>query len=183
MLPQTESVLPANAMLIPLPMRPLRGASVALRTWKQDDAEWYVRARDEEIFRWSTERRDLTPDLLRHAIEALLRRPTYAGFAIIDATTRQLLGNISLVISESVPGQAEVSYWLAAQARGRGAATDAVRTMTRWAFECLPINRIELLTNAGNRASLRVARRAGFAPEGERDERLVFAMSRGARKR
>ena len=165
-------------MLIPLPKRPLLGTTVALRAWRQDDAEWYVHARDEEIFRWSTEPRDLTSDVLRRAIEDHQRRPTYAGFAITDATTGKLLGNISLVFAEPDQRRAEVSYWLAAQARGLGAATDAVRTITGWAFESLSIDRIELLTASGNEASQRVARRAGFLPEGERGEQLVFAMTR-----
>ena len=37
---------------------PLAGGT--LRPWEQADAAWYVAARDEEVFRWTTERRDLT---------------------------------------------------------------------------------------------------------------------------
>ncbi len=165
-------------MLIPLPSRPLLGEAIALRAWEQDDAEWYVRARDEEIFRWTKEPRDLTTELLRNAIERYQGRPTYAGFAISDASSGSLLGNIALVISEADPCWAEVMYWLAAPARGRGAATQAVRTIARWAFETLAIERIELLTDAENNASQRVAQRAGFVPRGKRGDRLVFTMTR-----
>ena len=168
-------------MLIPLPHRPLLGAAIALRTWQQDDAEWYVHARDEDIFRWTTEPRDLTTELLRSAIERHLSHPTYAGFAITDASSGSLLGNIALVISEAKPCWAEVMYWLAPPARGRGAATQAVRTIARWAFETLAIERIELLTDADNNTSQRVAKRAGFAPRGKRGERLVFTMTRKPR--
>ncbi len=165
-------------MLIPLPPRPLLGTAIALRTWEEDDAEWYVRARDEDIFRWTTEPRDLTTEIVRDAIERYLKHPTYAGFAITDASSGSLLGNIALVISEADHCWAEVMYWLAGPARGRGAATEAVRTMARWAFETLPIERIELLTDAENNASQRVAQRAGFVPRGKRGERLVFTMTR-----
>ena len=168
-------------MLIPLPHRPLLGAAIALRTWEQNDAEWYVRARDEDIFRWTTEPRDLTPELLRTTIERYLSHPTYAGFAITDASSGSLLGNIALVITEAERCWAEVMYWLAAPARGRGAATEAVRTLARWAFETLPIERIELLTDADNKASQRVAQRAGFVPREKRGESLVFAMTRKPR--
>ena len=168
-------------MLIPLPQRPLLGAAIVLRTWEQDDAEWYVRARDEDVFRWTTEPRDLTPELLRNAIERYLSRPTYAGFAITDASSGSLLGNISLVITESERCWAEVSFWLAAPARGRGAATEAVRTMARWAFETLPIERIELLAHADNKDSQHVAQRAGLVPRGKRGESLVFTMTRKPR--
>ena len=169
-------------MLIPLPRRPLLGAAIALRTWKEDDAEWYVRARDEEIFFWTKEPRDLTTELARNAIERYLSHPTYVGFAITDLASGSLLGNIALVITESERCWAEVMYWLAAPARGRGAATEAVRTMARWAFETLPIERIELLTDAGNDASQRVAERAGFAHRGKRGERRLFIMTRTPRR-
>ena len=168
-------------MLIPLPHRPLLGETTALRIWEQGDAEWYVQARDEEIFHWTKEPRDLTTELLRNAIERYLSHPTYAGFAITDASSGSLLGNISLVITEAERCWAEVMYWLAAPARGRGAATEAVRTLARWAFETLPIERIELLTDADNKASQRVAQRAGFAPRGNRGESLVFSMTRRPR--
>ncbi len=168
-------------MLIPLPRRPLLGAAIALRRWEQDDAEWYVRARDEEIFFWTKEPRGLTPELLRTAIEQHLNRPTYAGFAITDASSGSLLGNIALVISEAKPCWAEVMYWLAAPARGRGAATQAVNTIVRWAFETLPIDGIELRTDPDNTASQRVAQRAGFVARGKRGESLVFIMTRKPR--
>ena len=96
-------------MLIPLPRRPLLGTAIVLRTWEEDDAEWYVRARDEEIFRWTKEPRNLTPEVTRNAIRRYLSRPTYAGFAITDAASGSLLGNISLVIAES-ERSAEVMY-------------------------------------------------------------------------
>ena len=168
-------------MLIPLPHRPLIGEAIALRTWEEDDAEWYLHARDEDIFRWTTERRDLTLKLLRSAIERYLSHPTYAGFAITDVPSGRLLGNIALVISEAEPCWAEVMYWLAAPARGRGAATGAVRTIARWAFETLAIERIELLTDEGNNASQGVAQRAGFVRRGKRGDRLVFTMTREPR--
>ncbi len=168
-------------MLIPLPRRPLLGAAIALRMWEEDDAEWYVRARDEVIFRWTKEPRDLTAAILREEIERYLIHPTYAGFAITDAPSGSLLGNIALVITEAEGCWAEVMYWLAAPARGRGAATEAVRTLARWAFETLPIERIELLTDTDNEASQRVAGRVGFVPRGKRGERLLFIMTRKPR--
>lgn len=169
-------------MLIPLPAKPLIGAAIALRTWEPDDAEWYVSACDEEILFWTNEPRDLTPEMARSAIERHLSHPTDAGFAITDLASGSLLGNIALVITEAEPNWAEVMYWLAAPARGRGAATEAVRTMARWAFETFPIERIELLTDPENVASQGVARRADFVPEGKRGERLLFIMTRTPRR-
>ena len=168
-------------MLIPLPSRPLLGEAITLRTWELDDAEWYVRARDEEILFWTKEPRDLTAELVRNAIEHYRSRPTNAGFAITDASSGSLLGNISLIILEEERGWAEVMYWLAAPARGRGAATQAVNTIVRWAFETLPIDGIELRTDPDNTASQRVAQRAGFVARGKRGESLIFTIARKAR--
>lgn len=164
-----------NTLSIPLPKGNLRGAAVA---WEPDDAEWYVGACDEEIFRWTNEPRDLTPDAARRAIEAYRREPTHAGFAIVDAASGALLGNIALVLTDPERRSGEVSYWLAAEARGRGAATDAVRVITRWAFDALPLDRIELLIRSGNSASQRVAEQARFVAAGEREGRLVFVLAR-----
>ena len=138
-------------------------------------------ARDEEIFFWTKEPRDLTTELARNAIERYLSHPTYAGFAITDLASGSLLGNIALVITEAERPWGEVMYWLVASARGRGAATEAVRTLARWAFETLPIEGIELLTDPENSASQSVAQRAGFAPQGKRAERLLFIMTRRPR--
>ena len=154
-----------------------------LRSWEPEDAEWYVSARDEEVFRWTTEPRALTADNLRQVIERVRLQPTFAGFAIADPATGALLGNIALTVVDGDAGVAEVMYWLAPHARHRGAASDGVRTITDWAFQALPVRRIELLTHPGNRASQAVAVRTGFVPQGTRKNRLgknrlVFTLSR-----
>jgi RimJ/RimL family protein N-acetyltransferase len=64
------------------------------------------------------------------------------------------------------PGLAEVGYWLCREARGRGAATTAVRLVAGWAFRELGVGRLNLQTAPENLASQRVAERAGFTREG-----------------
>jgi RimJ/RimL family protein N-acetyltransferase len=61
---------------------------------------------------------------------------------------------------------AGVGYWLRPEARGRGAATIAVRLAAGWAFATLGIQRISLTTAPENLASQQVAARAGFRAEG-----------------
>lgn len=92
------------------------------------------------------------------------REPT---FVIADVATRTLVGTVAIHRRPDEPGKAAVGYWLAPGARGRGAATRAVRLAVRWAFGVEPgLVRMELLTLVGNDASGRVALRAGFAREG-----------------
>jgi RimJ/RimL family protein N-acetyltransferase len=76
------------------------------------------------------------------------------------------LGLVELHVAAHDPGLASVSYWLRAEARGRGAATLAVQLVARWAFDDLGIQRLQLTTAPGNAASQRVAERAGFIREG-----------------
>jgi RimJ/RimL family protein N-acetyltransferase len=63
--------------------------------------------------------------------------------------------------------QAEIGYWVAPEARGKGIATRAVRAAVEAAFEA-GLGRIELLAEPENPASQRVAQAAGFQREGLR---------------
>jgi RimJ/RimL family protein N-acetyltransferase len=60
---------------------------------------------------------------------------------------------------------AEIGYWVRSDAWGSGYATEAVRTLARFAFEH-GIQRVRIQVDVGNVASARVALRAGFSFEG-----------------
>ncbi len=53
----------------------LQSGGVLLRPWRIEDARWYVEARDEEVFRWTTEKRTLTVQETEEAIERIESRP------------------------------------------------------------------------------------------------------------
>ena len=61
---------------------------------------------------------------------------------------------------------AEIGYWTAAPARGRGYMTAAVSAFTRWLLREQGFERIELRIAPGNAASLRAVLAAGFVPVG-----------------
>ncbi len=61
---------------------------------------------------------------------------------------------------------AEIGYWTAAPARGRGYMTAAVSAFTRWLLREQGFERIELRIAPGNAASRRVAEKARFTYEG-----------------
>ncbi|WP_155059061.1 GNAT family N-acetyltransferase [Streptomyces blattellae] len=91
------------------------------------------------------------------------------GFAVLEAqpgsAQRQLAGHV--VLKDVAPGKpsAEVGYWTAAPARGRGVAPRALEAVTRWAFDHLGAGhliRLELLHQADNPASCRVAHKSGY---------------------
>ena len=90
--------------------------------------------------------------------------PTGAAFAITDALSGDLVGCCG-VDEWSKADVAQIGYWLAPEARGRGVATRAVILLTRWLFR-LGAARVFLTIVAGNEPSVAVARRAGFVYEG-----------------
>jgi RimJ/RimL family protein N-acetyltransferase len=142
---------------------------ILLRGWEHADAEWYAvtATSDEMIQRFTSEPAALTAEQVQAAIADLAHEPHAAGFLICDAVSGERLGNIAL---SHANGIGLVSYWLAASARGRGAATRALRLLSDWAFECLALKELRLWTHATNSASQQVAERAGFLRHPELDQ-------------
>ncbi len=63
-------------------------------------------------------------------------------------------------------GVAEVGYWVAPGARGRGVCTRAVRLVSRWVIVDRGAERLQLRADSLNAASRKVAVNAGFTEEG-----------------
>ncbi|MDJ0953934.1 MAG: GNAT family protein [Acidimicrobiia bacterium] len=145
-----------------------------LRPWRTQDAVWYLDARDEEILRWTTEPVELTVADFATGLAKLDGR-SRAGFAIVDEDG-DLVGNVAAVRTGTT---ADLSYWVASAARGRGAATFALVAMTQWVADNWPVSRLELQINPDNLASTVVAERAGYTNEGRRESCLSCAGSDG----
>jgi len=90
---------------------------------------------------------------------------TRAGFAIRDADGGAI-GFAAFVRLDLDQAQGELGYVVAPAGRGRGVATRAVELLTRWGFEELGLERIELRIDPRNAGSERVAERAGYRKEG-----------------
>ena len=116
-------------------------------------------SRDPEIQRFTTDPADLTAADVAAAITALSSDPRHVGFLVADVATGTRLGNLAL---DHADRAGEVSYWVAAEARGRGVATRALRVLASWAFGALDIDVLRLWTHADNTASRTAAERAGF---------------------
>src|SRR3954470_6212830 len=150
------------------PDPPLTDGVVTLRGWRDTDvANLTALMDDPEIGRWT---RAPSPYRERHAIEwfathsTMLRRRAELPLAIVAAGDGELLGSIALRFPED--GRGEFGYLVAAGARGRGVATRALHLYARWALDDLGVERLEVLVQPENVASLALAERVGFRREG-----------------
>jgi RimJ/RimL family protein N-acetyltransferase len=92
----------------------------------------------------------------------------------------RLVGNFSIVRIDRIDQfSAQVSYRTAPWARNRGVAGHALVAATRWAFDALNLERLELPHAVANPASCRVAQKAGYLLEGL--QRQGFRDDRGRR--
>ena len=148
----------------------LTDGTVTVRPMGADDVPALTRAcQDPEIPRWTRVPRPYTPEDARAFVAAAAAEAASGiGVALVVADAGDVfLGTIGLMEIDRSTGSGELGYWLAREARGRGAATRAVRLVAGWAAHELGLRRLEILTHGGNAASARVAERAGFAATGE----------------
>lgn len=132
--------------------------------------ELVTACQDPEIARWTRVPSPYTNDDAESFLLAAglgWAEETAFTLGAFESTSGDLLGAVTL--QRSVPGDpalAEIGFWVAAPARGRGIATTAVGSLCRWGFAALALARIEWLAAVGNAASRRVAEKCGFRAEG-----------------
>ncbi|HEY0004383.1 MAG TPA: GNAT family protein [Pyrinomonadaceae bacterium] len=88
------------------------------------------------------------------------------GFLITDALTGEVLGGVGLSLINRLHRFANLGYWVRTSRRGRGVAVAAALLAARFGFEELGLQRIEIVAAVENRASQRVAEKAGAYLEG-----------------
>jgi RimJ/RimL family protein N-acetyltransferase len=146
------------------PQPTLTSGRLTLRPPRLDDIPALVAAcQDPEIPRWTQVPSPYTEE---HAREFLESEPEGVRVFVVDAEDR-LLASISLLELDTEAGYAEIGYWVAAEARGRGVASGAIALLCDWGAAELGLTLIEILVHRDNAASLRVPPRAGFVATGE----------------
>lgn len=153
------------------PRRALTDGTVVLRRWREEDLPQLVEiCQDPEIQRRTRVPSPYTEQDARAWLDGHdeeVRRGAGLSLCVADAgDPERVLASIGVVGGDPDDRVAEVGYWVAPEARGRGVATAAVRLLARWLFEELDRARIELVVATDNVASQAVARKAGFTREG-----------------
>jgi RimJ/RimL family protein N-acetyltransferase len=135
---------------------------VTLRSWRTDDLDELVAAvNDPEIGRWMP----AIPHPYTYADgRAYLARAAVrdGAFAVVDTESGRLLGGIT--VNAQNWGRAEIGYWVRADSRDRGVASRALTLVAAWGLN--RYRRLQLHADVENRASQRVAEKAGFSREG-----------------
>jgi [ribosomal protein S5]-alanine N-acetyltransferase len=135
--------------------------AIMLRDWSDEDADWYVQqVQDPDILRFTTERSSLTSGEFRKALADLRRNDDALGFVVTDPASGARLANVAATRHGQL---AEVSYWVASVARGKGVASGALRALCERVASSWDVTEIRLWTHAENVASQRVAEHAGFS--------------------
>jgi RimJ/RimL family protein N-acetyltransferase len=92
---------------------------------------------------------------------------------VIAAPDGGFLGGCGLNQLNAVHRIANLGYWVRTSATGRGVATEAVRLLSRFAFENTDLVRLEIVCAVENQRSQRVAEAAGALREGVLRSRLL----------
>ena len=88
-----------------------------------------------------------------------------ANFALVN--NEELIGGIGLKLSDDVfLHNAEIGYWLGEPFWGKNIVTEAVKEMTKYAFNNFDINRLFAGVFEGNSASVRVLQKCRYKLDG-----------------
>jgi RimJ/RimL family protein N-acetyltransferase len=170
----------------------LQDGRAGLRPWREGDvAAILAMSRDPGTIRFTNVPDPYDEDSVRIWLAlqpARLRAGDGAAFAVVELPSEDPLGAIGVRMLHG-RGIAEIGYHMAPEARGRGLATAALRLLSDWSFQALPVARLQLTTHLENPASQRVAEKAGYTREavlrswadqrGERVDLIMYSLLPG----
>ncbi len=159
---------------------PYEGALVRLRAREPED--------EQEVFRWMSDPDVVLWNLVRYPrSRAAVRDRIAAGadigyaharFAVETIAEKTLIGDMAIHVEEPESR----CGWLAItlgnpEFRNKGYGTDAVRTLCRFGFQMMNLQRLELEVLAENERAVRAYEKVGFLHEGRR-RRAVYTHGR-----
>jgi ribosomal-protein-serine acetyltransferase len=155
--------------------------TVRIRRSQVDDAELTlaaVRASMTELTRWTPwAHPDYSLEDARIWLELCTEgwdKGTQYSFVAVDIATGEILGDCSISQINRMHGFANLGYWVRSTATGQGLGSALARRVARFGIEGVQLNRLEILAAVANRASQRVAEKAGATREGVLRSRLIL---------
>lgn len=147
----------------------LINSTLSLHLWQEEDAEEAFtlidgsRAHLERWVQWAEKVRSVEElrGFIRYSVDEHAAGKTWQ-FAIRQHGS--IVGGIGLVCGSR--HHAELGYWLGAAFCGQGIVTDAGRALTRFGFDTLPLEWVEIRCASENQRSRAVAERLSFSRAG-----------------
>ncbi|MFF7291869.1 GNAT family N-acetyltransferase [Microbacterium sp. NPDC008134] len=136
---------------------------------------------DPEIPRWTTVPSPYTRESAREFVEITAQRwadESHATWSMY--ADGEVVGSIGLhhIVDHESGAQAELGYWVAASARGKGYVVEAAMAVIDWAFDERGLVRLDWRAKVGNEPSARAARALGFRYEGMQRQFLTGPRGR-----
>jgi len=145
-----------------------RGRSVVLRPLRPSDATTLGRyLQDPLVARYLPVRvrREGGMRFVRRVLREE-RKGECVPFAILEARSGEVVGQLRFFHWYRPDRSAEVGYWVGRKHWGQGFATEALRLACRHGFRAMRLHRINAVVVAQNGASSRVLEKVGFRFEG-----------------
>ena len=141
---------------------------IALRQIEPGDCQaWFDYLRLPQVFERTSWNLRCADDLGPTLESCLHDGPTSPiRMAVVDQSTRQLVGTIGLHTISDVNRSAEIAYDFAPSHWGLGLATRLCEAVTSWSFAALDLHRLQATVLVGNQRSERVLSRCRFRHEG-----------------
>jgi [ribosomal protein S5]-alanine N-acetyltransferase len=153
-----------------LPTPTLHTARLRLRPFTDGDADaLFALQSDAHVLRYWDSAPWSDPGRARQFIarcRELAEEGTGARMAIDRGSEETFVGWCTLARWDPGHRSASLGYCLAEAAWGHGYATEAARALLQWAFDTLPLNRVQAEVDTRNAASARVLEKLGFVREG-----------------
>jgi RimJ/RimL family protein N-acetyltransferase len=141
-----------------------------LRPWRAADADALVAAwADPEILQGSSPPNDRSLAAATRWItsaEDRYERGLAVDLAVANIDNDAVVGEVGLSSIDQRRGAALIGWWVAAEARGKGVATEAIDAFAAWALADGGLVAVVAEISPDNLASRRVAENCGFQPLG-----------------
>lgn len=159
---------------------PFEGDLVRLRAREPED--------EDAVYRWMSDPDVVLFNIVRYPrSRAAVRERIAAGaeisynharFAVVTKADNTLIGDIAIHVEEPESRCGWIAMTIGdPQYRSSGYGTDSLRTLCRFGFEMMNLNRIELEVLGENERAIRAYKRVGFQVEGCR-RRAVYTHGR-----
>ncbi len=151
------------------PAQLLQHDAIILRMLRDSDAPLItIAANDPEIQKWLPLPTPYTVDnakwfINEHAVSA---HTSGTGIVFAIEQNNTFVGCIDIKRTEWLNGNCEIGYWTTPEQRGHGYMVQALGMLSKWVLVEQGFFRVEVRVATENRASQRVAEKAGFVREG-----------------